>query len=130
MIPLALIFVFGVWVLQQQAVLPAFTWLFLAIPLALFIPLGWRRYPLVSRAALACLIFIAGFYWAAGMAQIRLADALPQAWERKNIEIVGVVASLPQQHERGQRFEFDVERVITAGAQVPGRISLSQYSMD
>lgn len=128
MIPLALIFVFGVWVLQQQPVLPVFAWLALVIPLILCIVLARRGYPLVLRIALAGLAFMAGFFWAAGMAQVRLADALPKAWERKNIEIVGVVASLPQQHERGQRFEFDVERVRTPGATVPRHISLSQYS--
>lgn len=132
MIPLALIFVFGVWVLQQQAAMLPFGWPAFAIGLTasliLSVAILRRKSGLSFHLALAVLLFISGFLWAATLAQIRLSDALPQAWERRNIEIVGVVASLPQQHERGQRFEFDVERVLTPDAQVPARISLSQYS--
>jgi competence protein ComEC len=127
MIPLALIFVFGVWVLQQQAVLPSFAWLGLATPLIFLVAVFRPRSHPLSRFALAGLVFIAGFFWAATMAHSRLADALPKAWERKDIEIIGVVSSLPQAHERGQRFEFDVEQVLTPGAEVPAHLSLSHY---
>jgi competence protein ComEC len=66
-----------------------------------------------------------GFSWAAWCAQQRLADALPAEWEGRDIAIVGVVAALPQSYEQGVRFELDVERVLTPGARVPGRIVLS-----
>ena len=41
--------------------------------------------------------------------------------------MVGVVDSLPQPAERGIRFEFAVERVLTTGALVPSRLSLAWY---
>lgn len=128
MVRLALIFVFGVWVMQQQPILPPLHWAVIGIPLALLTGLTWRRYRTVALLFLALLTFLLGCFWAAAMAQSRLADALPNAWERRDIDIVGVVSSLPQAHERGQRFEFDVERVLTPNAIVPAHISLSHYS--
>lgn len=71
--------------------------------------------------------FILGCFWAATMAEIRLNDALPRSWEWVPIEIVGVVASVPELVERGERFRFDVETVVTADAVVPRHISLSSY---
>jgi competence protein ComEC len=120
--PALLAFVFGAWVLQQQAVLPPLIWALALIPPALICyrrPSIWLLVPLAA---------VAGFFWAAAMAQHRLADALPAAWEGANIQIVGVVASLPQQQERGQRFAFDVEQTLTPQAHVPARISLNAYA--
>ena len=69
----------------------------------------------------------AGFFWAAFFAQLRLADTLPERWEGRDIQVSGVVSSLPVSNERGLRFEFDVERVIVAGAKVPAHIQLSWF---
>jgi len=121
-----LAFVSGVWLLQQQATLPSPVW-FVALPL-LVLPLLLRRHAALSRISIVLVAMLAGFLWASGMAHMRLADALPAEWESKNIQLVGVVASLPQMQERGERFLFDVEQVVTAGAVVPSRISLSRYS--
>src|SRR4029453_10186481 len=41
---------------------------------------------------------------------------------------VGVVASLPQYHERAVRFELDVERVLTPLARVPTHVSVNWYA--
>ena len=68
-----------------------------------------------------------GFSWAGLLAQQRLADTLPEAWEMREIAFSGVVASLPQRFERGERFVFDVETVHTPVASVPRRIALSWY---
>jgi competence protein ComEC len=127
MIRLALIFVFGVWVLQQQAILPPLHWAAIGIPFAVLAGFAWRRHRAVAHLSLILLSFVLGYFWAASMAQSRLANALPNAWERQDIEVIGVVASLPQAHDRGQRFEFDVEQVLTKGAKVPSHISLSHY---
>jgi competence protein ComEC len=59
------------------------------------------------------------------MAHIKLADRLAPEWEGRDIELSGVVASLPQVGERGVRFEFDVERVMTPLAQIPRHITLT-----
>ena len=120
-----LVFVLGVWLLQQQAELPSLTWAILLFPLWLIS----RFIPAVLRAPLTRLVFLGlGFFWAAFMAQLRLADALPPIWEGRDIQIVGVVASLPVATERGLRFEFDVERVKTFDAVVPHHIQLAVYS--
>lgn len=127
----ALIFVLGAWVLQQLPVLPTLQWALLLIPLISLVVFS-RRYSSVTaqsinQLSLVVLAFAAGFFWAAMCAQQRLADALPPEWERRDIQIVGVVASMPQQHERGQRFEFVVEQILTPDAVIPQRISLSHY---
>ncbi len=68
---------------------------------------------------------LAGYGYAAWRAEVRLADALPPAWEGEDLAIVGVVDDLPRRLPNGTRFAFAVERVETAGAHVPQRISLA-----
>ncbi len=119
-----LAFVLGVFLLQQQAHLPSLFWAILLAPLLLL--LRWTPGPL--RSLLLALVFCgAGFFWAAALAQVRLADRLPAAWERRGIELIGVVASLPVEGEYGRNFEFDVEQVLTPGAGVPRHIRLGWY---
>jgi len=122
---LILAFVTGVGCLQQQAVLPPLVWaaLLALAPLAFFI-----RHAGVRKSLLLGAAFGAGFFWAAGFAALRLADALPAAWEGKDIQVVGVVATLPQFSERGVRFEFDVEQVVTPQARVPRHIQLFWFA--
>jgi competence protein ComEC len=125
-----LCFVAGAWWLQQQDVLPGLLWPGLAGAVGLAAALA--RPPAALLRVLRGLIVMAacvalGYSWAAGRAYYRLADALPPAWEGRDIELVGVVAGLPQTHERGVRFEFDVERVLVPGAVVPRRIVLSWW---
>ncbi len=69
-----------------------------------------------------------GIGLAAWRAELRLADALPFAWEGRDIEVTGIVASLPRFDERATRFSFDVETVATAGAVVPPRVALTWYA--
>jgi len=118
--------VLGVWLLQQQAALPDVLWA------VLLLPIGGLWYLLrrhaSGKALLVVLGLLAGFFWAALAAQHRLADALPADWEGQDIEISGVVAELPKPQERGERFLFDVEQVLTPGAHVPARISLAFYA--
>ena len=123
-------FALGVWLLQRSAELPAMhgAWTLLLIVPALGLArrstcaLRWTGYASIGVLALA-----AGYYWAAGMAHTRMADSLPPDWEGRDIEVVGVIASLPQPSERSVRFEFDIESVATAGARVPQRIVLSWW---
>lgn len=121
-----LAFVLGSWLLQQQPGLPTL-WLGLAL-LPLFLASWflrhspWRWFFLVPGATLA------GFLWAATYAHIRLDDALPNDQEGRDVQVVGVVAGLPQTHERGQKFLFDVERIHTPKVHIPSRISLNSYT--
>ncbi|MDN5836809.1 MAG: ComEC family competence protein [Nitrosospira sp.] len=126
-----LIFAFGVGLLQQQAALPEIAWVWVLLPVAVSAFLLWRCqgtiFVVVGKILLAAVFLGAGFFWAAAFAQWRLADALPQEWEGRDIQLIGVVAELPQANERSLRFAFDVEQVLTDGAVVPARISLAWY---
>ena len=84
--------------------------------------LAWRT----GCAKLSCGL-LAGFFWAAIFAHVRLADALPAHLEGRDVEVIGIVSSLPQHFERGVRFEFSPEQVLTAGAHLPARIQLAWY---
>jgi len=121
-----LAFVAGVWLLQQQAALPAPMW-WLAVALPLIV--GWLcRAPSLRRLLYVVAWAGAGFLWAATLAHHRLSDELPQHWEGRDIRLVGVVAGLPSEGERGQRFTFDVEKVLTPDATVPRHIQLTWYA--
>lgn len=118
--------VFGIWLLQQQASLPDPWWGALLLP---FCGLLYKLHRhIVGQLLLIPFGLAAGFFWAALLAQYRLADTLPPAWEGQDIELVGVIADLPKPQERGERFQFDVEQVRTAGAHVPAHISLTFYT--
>lgn len=124
-------FTFGVWLLQQQPVLPYLGWAWMLLLFAVPAFLLWRiPSPILTAAAkiLSVALFAgAGFFWAAAFAHWRLADALPHEWEGRDIRLIGVIAELPQAGERGLRFALDVEQVLTPGATVPARISLAWY---
>ncbi len=141
MILAALGFVFGAWLLQQQPVLPVYliglqaTWL-LAPSLAVLIYFYFYRQNTylknLCNLLFACLLgFVCGFIWSANFAAFRLSDELPRDWQQKSISIVGVIASLPEVTERGERFKFDVEKILTKDAtntlKVPPHISLNFY---
>lgn len=128
MAKLALFFVLGAWALQQCASLPNLAWVALLLPLFCLSFYLAKKNSLLFKPSLAVAAFTVGLFWAAIFAQIRMSDALPKAWERQSIQLVGVVATMPQQQERGMRFEFDVERVLTPDAIVPKHISLSEYT--
>jgi competence protein ComEC len=124
------LFAIGAWLLQREAELPPmqYAWLLLLIaPAYALTRLPSRRIRNAAVCALAMLSLVAGFYWAAALAHIRLADELPAGWEGRDIEVIGVVASLPQPYERSVRFDLDVERVLTPGARVPERIAVSWW---
>ena len=133
MIIFALGFVFGAWLLQQQPVLPdnfiaLQAALVLALSLFVFIKFQNKYSKKLSFLVVAAVM---GFCWAATFATIRLSDELPSDWQQKSINIVGVVASLPEVTERGERFRFDVEKTLTKDAahtlKIPAHISLNFY---
>jgi competence protein ComEC len=129
MVSFALFFVSGVWLLQQQAALPDIHlawWLIVLLP-ALWIPTTalWQR---IARTLFFLVAALAGgFFYAGWMAQQRLADELPAAWQGRDIALTGVVAEMPRLHERGQSFVFDVESIATPDAHVPQHLLLATY---
>ncbi len=125
-----LCFVAGAWWLQQQSALSGSGWAWALAAAGLAATAGCSPSPaarLLKEVLVKAGCVALGFSWAAWCAQQRLADALPPEWEGRDIAIVGVVAKLPQAYERGVRFEFDVERVLTPEAAVPRRIVLSWW---
>ncbi len=123
-----LAFATGITCLQFQAELPgAAAWFALAgCVIAAASMLARRSAPFRLLAVLGC--FLLGFGFAAWRAEIRLAEELPTAWEGRDIELVGVVAELPQAFSQGSRFRFAVEQVLTPAAVVPSSVMLSWYS--
>jgi competence protein ComEC len=113
----ALAFAAGVALLQCQASLPGAAWALVLVPLVL---LAWRRPRWIALPA-----FAAGFLWAALLAHHRMAGWLPPELEGRDLEVTGVVASLPAVSERGLRFELEVESA--ADSRVPQKIQLSWY---
>ncbi|MGC2049090.1 MAG: DNA internalization-related competence protein ComEC/Rec2 [Gallionella sp.] len=122
-------FAFGVWLLQQQATLPdpAWAWLLLGMPLLLLIPTRSLAFRVARAVLIASFASGLGFYHAAWQAGQRLAIILPDEWQGRNIEVIGVVSELPRSHEHGQRFSFAVEQILTPQASVPKHIYLSTY---
>ena len=122
-------FALGVWLLQQQASLPAFGWAWLlpGILLALLIPARPFALRIARTLLLAVFALGLGFYHAAWQAKQRLAITLPDEWQGRDIKVIGVVADLPRKFEQGLHFGFDVEQVLTPQASVPKHIYLSTY---
>ncbi len=122
-----LAFVLGTLLLQHASELPDPTPHF-ALGIAALLALRLVPGAPLRAALLLTAGFLLGHGLAAWRAQDRLADALPMAWEGRDIELVGVVASLPQPSARGTRFLFDVQRVRTAEALVPRHIALTWFA--
>lgn len=130
MTPVAITFVFAAWVVQQTAVLPGPAVLFsLLITALIILCLVWRKLApkRLNLILLSIASFLLGLCWTAGFALWRLSDALPVPWQQQTVELVGVVASVPEVTERGLRFRFDVETVLTKNATVPEHVSLSYF---
>ena len=70
---------------------------------------------------MACAL---GFCWALAFAHLRMADRLAPELEGKDIDVVGVVSSLPAPLERGVRFELEPE---SADVRLPAKILLSWF---
>jgi len=87
-----------------------------------------RGRPGLAGRAAAVLVLVAaistGWVYAAWRAELRLSEALPGEWEGRDVVVTGVVASLPQDFERGLRFVFEVEE---SAAPLPPKISLAWY---
>ncbi len=137
-------FVGGVWLLQQSASLPSsaelamwFAFL-LALKLLILISkphlaqrLSTQRAEQLNQALtrlwVLLLALCLGLSYATWRAEIRLHERLSPAMQGKPIQLIGVVASLPQKQPQAQRFEFDVERALNSPYPMPKHVSLTQY---
>jgi competence protein ComEC len=112
----ALAFAGGAAALQLQAELPSLAWL-LVLPVLLAAARRWQYF-------MPALALGAGFFWAAAAAHLRMADWLAPELEGRDLEVLGVVSSLPAVSERAVRFEFEVESALHG---LPKKILLSWH---
>lgn len=114
--------------LHERALLPLEAYQALVLGALLGIAVGWRWQRLRLLWIVAALA--AGMGASGWRATLRLADALPAALEGQDVQLVGVVASLPQRSAAGLRFRFDVESATLQGqaVQVPAKVSLGWYA--
>ncbi len=132
MVIFAIFFALGIWLLQQQSALPTFdwAWLLLGFPFVLLLPTTGRTWRVARALLIAISAFGIGYFHAAWQGQQRLSEVLPDAWQGRDIAVLGVVAELPRSHERGLRFRFNVERTLTPNIEVPKHVYLSTYQDD
>lgn len=113
--------------LHERALMPLEAYQALVLGALLAGAIGWRW----QRLRLVCIVAALALGWGASgwRATLRLADALPAAIEGQDVQLVGVVASLPQRSAAGLRFRFDVESATQQGqpVQVPTKVSLGWY---
>jgi len=120
----------GIAGVQLLAELPGLAALLgLGLGALLLLGLGWRWRQLTSVVLAFALL---GFGYGAWRAHLAMSQHLPAAWEGRDISLLGLVASLPQPTvgiagDPGWRFQFEVEMVLTPGAQVPPRLLLAVY---
>jgi competence protein ComEC len=112
----ALAWAAGAAALQLQPGLPSLSWLAVLPPLVFA---ASRKKYFVAPSA-----FAAGFLWAAVLAHVRMADWLSPELEGRDLDVVGVVSSLPAVSERAVRFEFEVE---SAGERLPKKLLLAWH---
>ena len=118
--------------LQQSTLWQAITYIVCtAIALAVFVVYRLRASWLV-RAAVFSLALLLSFSITGWRATNYLQTAINPALEGADIEIVGVVGSMPQRLETGLRFRFEVEAAHLNDKPVtlPPRVLLSWYRRD
>lgn len=130
--PRAGAFAAGAWWLQQQPKLPSALWCYVLAAACVPVLLLSRAEPRPSRCVAALMVIIlcaaAGSLYASLRAEVRLARALPEALEGRDLRITGVVAEMPQASDRGTRFAFAVERVASARGSLPEVVALTWYT--
>jgi competence protein ComEC len=86
-----------------------------------------------SRAAIRWLVIVllsieAGSAWAAWRAAQRMAVELPAAFEGRDLQVEGCIASLPVSTDDGLRFAFEIERGMPDIAGFPRRVQLHLHA--
>lgn len=86
-----------------------------------------RLFP-VLKLLLAGLLMLS---WSVWLAQNRLDQRLPEELAGQDIQVSGIINSLPESRERGgQRFRFALDKTEIIGQQLPDVILLSTYKPD
>jgi len=122
-------FVTGVTYLQTIATLPTSRLMTgcAAATLLLIACAGMIRHPPARIATIATAGLLAGYAWAAFLAQATLSPELARRDEGRDVRIVGIVETLPYRFDQGVRFNVRVERTIDDEVRVPPHVALSWY---
>jgi len=129
---IALSLLAGVCFLQLQPDLLGPLWT--SSEILMFLPLLlWLFYFLPGRRGL--LAFFTGYLWALLFAQVYLQHQLPQALQKQDILLQGVVIGLADENNRSTRFDFQVTDYISVNGNshpqlksaMPSRLRLSWY---
>ncbi|AXE35048.1 DNA internalization-related competence protein ComEC/Rec2 [Chromobacterium phragmitis] len=107
--------------------LPGMGWLGMMIAIAAALAWQVRLRPGAREAVLCLLVFVLGLGYAALRAQWRLEQALPPAWWQKPVALTATVRGLSDPGEYGVRLVLEVERTLTPGVVLPGRVQLHDY---
>lgn len=126
-------FALGILLLQQQ---PGLLDTHLLIALLCFAGVLFLSTRIIPQSALRHVAMfisggILGWVWASGFAIVGLSYRLAPESEDKDITVIGVVSSLPSRVEYGQRFQFSIERLLTADIdrqKVPDKVLLNLYA--
>jgi len=125
---LALAWIAGVaWHLQQASLWPvaACAGAVGVGAVGLVIAWRWRRAFIVGVLGAALIAFAASGW----RASLRLAEALPDALEGTDVQVVGVITGLPQRSAAGLRFRVEVESASAQGRAVtlPSLLAVGWY---
>jgi competence protein ComEC len=136
MVAALLAFVAGLGLQLQQAVLFG-PWVYggilaVAAVFATFVAIKNRAIQVLTAAQTALLwaaLAALGFAWAGTMAAWRAQQALASELEGADLDIQGLIASMPQPTPQGQRFRLHAEQAHLNGQAVklPARLELSWY---
>ncbi|WP_310389826.1 DNA internalization-related competence protein ComEC/Rec2 [Roseateles sp.] len=140
----ALGWLLGLLALQQCPRLPeSADYAGLLLAMAWLAAMGWRR--LRARAFTPSALYLAlaaallAFTQAAWRAELRMSEALPEAWEGRDVLVLGRVSSLPSPvlgmfGAPGWRFEFELEEAFAGASRqddalvLPQRLALAWYA--
>lgn len=114
--------------LQERALWPGLAYASCIAAALIGAGLAWRFVRLRALWVLAACVM--GFGLSGLRAADRLAEQLPSALEGQDLQVLGVVASLPQRSSAGLRFRFDMESAVFQGrpVELPTGLSLGWYT--
>jgi competence protein ComEC len=112
--------------LSAVVVYERWVWMSLASAAAVVVVWPWARW----RWMLLACAFALGFGTTGWRAAVRLAEHLPAVLEGQDLELVGVVAGLPQRSPNGLRFRFELESASQQGrpVELPQQLILGWYA--
>jgi len=135
-----LLFAAGILACQWLPEIPPLPWGGCLLLVSTLTLIGWlrldalthsrRRWPRRCLSGLLLLgAFLSGVSYTCWRSAAVLADQLPEAAMGRNLQVIGVVDSLPDRTARGQRFLFRVEHAL-GKLHIPGLIQLSVWQKD